>query len=223
MSGAPMTSPRLHRLVFLVLAFVASGSVASADEGLLIWNPSKSSDTAYNARLGLHVPGWTFASAGVDVGVNAAGKGGPVDVPIKVWGRITANAVQTPAYQIRRDFDVRMNALNGSGAALMSYSNKQIITGDLDLALSRNMALTYDGLAQSWSGVDVSQALRLVNASSGTAFVVKAGALDTLKRLGGGLAVEKQIGDHIRITGQLDDSAGADVSARIDARYALTW
>jgi hypothetical protein len=218
-----MILPRLHPVFFFVLVIAATAGHASADEGLLIWNPSKSSDTAYNARLGLQVPGYTFASAGVDVGISAQARGGPVDVPVKIWGRVTTSALKTPSYQIRRDIDVRMNALNGSGAALMSYSNTEIINGDLDLELSRNMALTYDGLAQSWSGVDVSQALRLVNAASGTAFVVKAGALDSFKRLGGGFAVEQQLGDHIRITGQLDDSAGADVSARIDARYALTW
>lgn len=215
--------PRLYPVLFLILVVAVTAGDASADEGLLIWNPSKSSDTAYNARLGLHVPGYTFASAGVDVGVSAHGRGGPVDVPVKVWGRVTASALQTPAYQIRRDIDLRLNAMNGSGAALMSYTNKEIVNGDLDLEVSRNMVLTYDGLAQNWNGIDVSQAIRLVNPAVGTAFVVKAGALDSFKRLGGGLAVEQKLGDHIRITGQLDDSAGAEVSARIDARYSLTW
>jgi hypothetical protein len=210
-------------VLFLILVVAVTAGDASADEGLLIWNPSKSSDTAYNARLGLHVPGYTFASAGVDVGVSAHGRGGPVDVPVKVWGRLTASALQTPAYQIRRDIDLRLNAMNGRGAALMSYTNKEIVNGDLDLEVSRNMVLTYDGLAQNWNGIDVSQAIRLVNPAVGTAFVVKAGALDSFKRLGGGLAVEQKLGDHIRITGQLDDSAGAEVLARIDARYSLTW
>lgn len=215
--------PRLYPVLFLILVVAVTAGDASADEGLLIWNPSKSSDTAYNARLGLHVPGYTFASAGVDVGVSAHGRGGPVDVPVKVWGRLTASALQTPAYQIRRDIDLRLNAMNGSGAALMSYTNKEIVNGDLDLEVSRNMVLTYDGLAQNWNGIDVSQAIRLVNPAVGTAFVLKAGALDSFKRLGGGFAVEQKLGDHIRITGHLDDSAGAEVSARIDARYSLTW
>ena len=220
LSSAAMACGWLASATLVALTLVAP---ACADDGLLIWTPTKNSDTAYNARLGTRVPGWTNASAGVDVGVASAVKGGRVDTPVKVWGRVTASQLQMPAYQLRRDIDVRMNALTGGAAAEVSTSNKRIVSGSLDLELRRTVGLTYDGIAQQWSGLNVNQAVRLSTPAYGTALVVKAGATDHFKRLGAGMALEQSLTKSISITGSLERAVGSDLSAGINARYSLTW
>jgi hypothetical protein len=218
-----MTRSSLILMASALAAATALSVPAHADEGLLIWTPTKNSDTAYNARLGTRVPGWANASAGVDVGVASAVKGGRVETPVRFWGRVTANELQTPAYRLRRDIDVRMNALTGGAAAEVSTSNKRIVSGSLDLELRRTVGLSYDGITQQWSGLNVNQAVRLSTPAYGTALVVRAGAISDFKRVGAGMAIEQSLTKSISVTGSLDRAVGSELSAGIHARYSLTW
>ena len=213
----------ITRTILVICVFAATTAPVSAEEPLLIWAPSKSSDTSYTARMGLRIPGWTAASAGVDMGVTSAVVGGPVETPLKLWGRLRAEALQTPASKLNRDVDFTLNALTGSAAAQMTYADKEILTSDLDLEISRKYALRYDGTAQSWSGLDVNQALKLSYGDTGSAILVKAGAIDSFKRLGGGIAFEQKLGDQFTVTGEINRAAGGDPAAKVNARYFFRW
>jgi hypothetical protein len=213
----------ITRKILALYAFAAAPASVFAEEPLLIWAPSKSSDTSYTARMGLRIPGWTAASAGVDMGVTSAVVGGPVDTPVMLWGRVRAEALQTPASRLSRDVDFTLNALTGSAAAQMTYADKEILTPDLDLEVSRKYTLRYDGAAQSWSGLNMNQALKLSYGDTGSAIQVKAGAIDSFKRLGGGIALEQKLGDQFTVTGEINRAAGGDPAARVNARYFFRW
>ncbi|MBP2549640.1 hypothetical protein J2858_002563 [Neorhizobium galegae] len=210
----------------ILLAFCFSATVAapvSAEEPLIIWVPSKTSDTSYAARMGLRIPGWTAASAGLETGVASAVAGGPVDMPVRLWGQVRAEQLTTPALQLNRTLDFTLNALTGSAAAQMSRSEKEILTPDLDLQVSRTYALRYDGGTESWSGLDVNQALKLSYGDTGSAIQVKAGAIDSFKRVGGGVVLEQKIGNRLKITGEMNRAAGGDPAGRVNARYFFRW
>jgi hypothetical protein len=213
----------ITRKIFALGVFSAMALPAFAEEPLLIWAPTKNSDTSYMARMGLRIPGWTAASAGVDMGVTSAVAGGPVDTPVKLWGRVRAEALQTPASRLSRDVDFTLNALTGSAAAQMTYADREILTPDFDLEVSRKYALRYDGVEQSWSGLDMNQALKLSYGDTGSAILVKAGAIDSFKRLGGGIVIEQKLGDQFTVTGEINHAAGGDPAARINARYSFRW
>ncbi|MDO1585120.1 hypothetical protein [Rhizobium oryzicola] len=210
-------------VVLAVGAIIGSAGGSRADDRPLIWKPEKLSDTAYQTRLGLRLPGWSFASAGVDVGVQSNIPGGRVETPVKLWGKLAVEAIHTPASVVTRDIDVEINALTGGGLVTMNYTDDQILDENFKLALSRDYQIRYAGPGETWSGLDVTQAIRLSETGTGTTFVVRAGALDSFSRIGAGVGFEQSVGDHISITGNLERAAGSDPSASINARYELTW
>ncbi|MCO5733946.1 hypothetical protein [Rhizobium sp. SSA_523] len=204
-------------------AGLAAPAMALANEGTLIWNPTKASDTSYQARLGSRIPGYAFASAGVDVGLNAPSKGGRIDVPVKLWGRITTEALQTPAYQLRQDVDLHLDALNGHAMVKVSDRDVEILSGDLTLELTRDVSLRYDGAAAAWQGVDVRQSIRWTVPQQGTSLTAQVGLINNFQRLGGGVTLEQKLGPAISVKGQVGQAAGEDVTASISARYTMRW
>lgn len=207
----------------LIAGFHGFSMQAEAADSLLIWNPVKNSDTSYAARLGFRVPGWTFASAGVELGMNAASLGGPFALPVNVWGKLTAQSLQRPAEQFRRDIDVRMNAETGSGAAQLNDRRQLILTGDLDLSLSRHIALSYDAPGDTWSGLEVQQSLKLSSRETATSFAVRARAVQDFRRLGAGLTVEQGLGSGLRLSGELARTTDDATVKCVNLRYQMRW
>lgn len=196
---------------------------AVASDGPLIWTPTKTSDTAYNARLGLRVPGFSFAAAGVDVGVSSAVKGGPVDVPVKLWGRITAQSQQTAAQTLLREVDLRANAVTGDALAEMTVREREIVSADLDVEMSRTVTIRYDAAGTSWDSVEAHQAVKWSDPIDGMSLTAKLGALDSFKRVGAGITVEQKLADNVSVSARIGKAAGADLTAGIKARYSVTW
>lgn len=196
---------------------------AVASDGPLIWTPTKTSDTAYNARLGLRVPGFSFAAAGVDVGVSSAVKGGPVDVPVKLWGRITAQSQQTPAQTLLREVDLRANAVTGDALAEMTVREREIVSADIDLEMSHTVTIRYDAAGASWDSLEAHQAVKWSDPIDGMSLTAKLGALDSFKRVGAGITVEQKLADNVSVSARIGKAAGADLTAGIKARYSVTW
>lgn len=214
-----------RRCVAALLAACLHGSVAwaQAADSLLIWAPVKNTDTSYAARFGFRVPGWTFASAGVELGVNAASLGGTFAVPINLWGKLTAQSLQSPAVQFRRDIDMRMNAETGSAAAQLNERRQMILSEDLDLSLSRHLALSYDVPGDGWSGLEVQQSLKLSSRETATSLAIRTRAVDSFRRLGAGLSLEQKFGRALRLSGELSRTADDTTVRRVDLRYQVRW
>jgi hypothetical protein len=218
-----MASKTAFRLSIYLLSVAAPVQAASASDGLLIWSPSKSSDTSYNARLGLRMPGWSPAAAGVDVGVRSAVKGGPVDVPVNLWGRVTAQSEQTPAQSLLREINLRANAETGDAVAEMSERDREIVSSDLDLEMTRTITLRYDSAEEAWDGVEMHQAVTWSDPVDGLSLTARLGALDSFKRVGAGITVEQRLADAVSLSARIGKAAGADLTAGIRARYSVTW
>ncbi|WP_165219864.1 hypothetical protein [Affinirhizobium pseudoryzae] len=213
---------RLSRWTCLV-TMVMFVTPACADEGLLIWKPTKSSETAYQARLGMRVPGWSFAAAGIDVGVTSSVKGGPVDVPVNVWGRITAQSEQTPAQTLLRELNLRANAETGDAVAEMRLSDREIVSSDFDLEMTRTVTVHHDATGTVWDGVDVHQAVTWSDPVDGVSLTARFGALDSFKRVGAGITVQQKLADDVSVSARIGKAAGADLTATVNARYSVTW
>lgn len=95
-----------------------------------------------------------------------------VDTPVRLWGNVTLLAEQLPGVSLARDVGVLFNALTGSSSVSMTSRQKRIVTPELDIEANRNFTVRYDGTAQQWNGLDVSQSLRLSRSETGTAFVL---------------------------------------------------
>lgn len=211
-------------LRWVILMTVAiSVQPAGASDGLLIWTPTKTSDTSYNARLGLRVPGWSLAAAGVDVGVTSSGKGGPVEVPVKLWGRITAQSEQTPAQILLREINIRANVETGDAVAEMRVRDVEIVSSDFDLEMNRNITIHYENAGEAWDGVEVHQAVRWSDPVDGVSLTARLGALDSFKRIGAGITVEQKLADDLSLSARIGKAAGADLTAGVRAHYSVTW
>lgn len=200
-----------------------SFGLAQAQERGLIWAPAKNSDQSYSARIGARLPTETPIRAGLEMGMNASQGGALVDTPVKFWGSITLLSSNIPGAKVAGDVAVLLNALTGSSAWTMTTSQKRIATPDLDLEANRNMTLRYDGTAQQWSGLDVSQSLRLTRSATGTAFVLTGATRDTFDQFESSVAVEQKFGKNLTVTGQLNQNAEDRFRPSVNARYNIRW
>lgn len=175
-------SPRTG-FALLFSLFAAIGTNARADEPELIWKPVKNSDRSYTARIGAKLPVETPIRAGLEMGMNASRTGQVVDTPVRLWGNVTLLAEQLPGVSLARDVGVLFNALTGSSSVSMTSRQKRIVTPELDIEANRNFTVRYDGTAQQWNGLDVSQSLRLSRSETGTAFVLTGSKPQQLQRV----------------------------------------
>lgn len=209
--------------ISIAIVYSVCVSGAHAEEAALIWAPSKLSDTAYIARIGLRIPGYDYASTGVDLGVQSTVKGGPAEVPVRLWGQVKAASVKTAAYQLNRDIAFDLNAVTGYTSAQMGLSSKRIISPDLDMELKRSIAVSYDQNLGSWGGLNASQSIRWSNPNWGSAVLVSAGSADSLSHVTTTVAIEQKIGKRIKVTGQVDSLTGPAPRPAINARYSIRW
>lgn len=215
-------SPRTGFGLLLSL-FTALGSSAHADEAGLIWKPVKNSDRSYTARIGAKLPVETPIRAGLEMGMNASKTGQLVDTPVRLWGNITLLAEQLPGVSLARDVGVLFNALTGSSSVSMTSRQKRIVTPELDIEANRNFTVRYDGTAQQWNGLDVSQSLRLSRSETGTAFVLTGASRNSFNEFSSGVAVEQKIGDHLTVRGTLDQGYADHFRPGVSARYSIRW
>lgn len=197
--------------------------LAHAQERGLIWAPAKNSDQSYSARIGAKLPTQTPIRAGLEMGMNASQGGALVDTPVRFWGNVTLLSANLPGAKVASDVAVLLNALTGSSAWSMTTSQKRIATPDLDLEANRNMTLRYDGTAQQWSGLDVSQSLRLTRSATGTAFVLTGATRDTFDAFESSVAVEQKFGKNFTVTGQLNQNDDDRIRPSVNARYNIRW
>lgn len=206
--------------VGVVLGFFAS---AKADDKPLIWAPSKLSDTAYAARIGLRLPDYDFASVGAQLGVNSTTVGGPVTTPVILWAKVKMQALQTPASQLDRQVDINVDALKAQIQAQMSYNSRRIVTPDIDLDLKRAVTINYNDALGAWGNIAATQTIRLSNPNAGNAIVISASTNDGLSHIVSGVAVEQRLGKRIRITGGITQQSGNAPAASFNARYNIRW
>ena len=194
-----------------------------AQERALIWAPAKNSDRSYSARIGAKLPTETPLRAGLEMGMNASEGGALVDTPVKLWGNMTLLSTNLPGVKIAGDIGVLMNAITGSSAWTMTTSQKRIATPDFDLEANRNMTLRYDGTAQQWSGLDVSQSLRLTRSATGTAFVLTGASRDTFDDFSSSVALEQKLGENLTVTGSFNQGYEDRFRPTVNARYNIRW
>ncbi|MBN7805179.1 hypothetical protein JZX86_07355 [Agrobacterium rosae] len=209
-----------------LLAAVAIGlssGLAHAQEKGLIWAPAKNSDQSYSARIGAKLPTDTPIRAGLEMGMNASEGGALVDTPVKFWGNVTLLSSNLPGAKVAGDIAVLMNALTGSSAWTMTTSQKRIATSEFDLESNRNMTVRYDGTAQQWSGLDVSQSLRLTRSATGTAFVLTGASRDTFDDFTSKVGLEQKLGENLTVSGNLDQGYQDRFRPSVSARYNIRW
>lgn len=208
--------------VALMAGFSAAGA-SHADEKGLIWSPVKNSDQSYTARIGAKLPTPVPLRGGIEMGMNATKTGALVDAPVRFWGNMTLTSSALAASSQVRDVGVLMNALTGSSTVTMTNTVKEIVTPSLDLEANRNVSIRYDGTAQQWQGLDVSQSLRLTRADTGTAFVLKAASRETFDDFSTGVALEQKLGSNLTLSGTLDQGYEDHFRPAVNARYSIRW
>lgn len=194
-----------------------------AQERGLIWAPAKNSDRSYSARIGAKLPIETPLRAGLEMGMNASEGGALVDTPVKLWGNMTLLSTNLPGVKIAGDIGVLMNAITGSSAWTMTTSQKRIATPDFDIEANRNMTLRYDGTAQQWSGLDVSQSLRLTRSATSTAFILTGASRDTFDEFSSSVALEQKLGENLTVTGSFNQGYEDRFRPSVNARYNIRW
>ncbi len=210
-------------LVIAALAVTFSAGTVHAQERGLIWSPAKNSDQSYSARVGAKLPIQTPVRAGLEMGMNASEGGALVDTPVKFWGNVTLLSSNVPGAKVAGDIAVLMNALTGSSAWTMTTTQKRIATPELDVEANRNMTLRYDGTAQQWSGLDVSQSLRLTRSETGTAFVLTGASRETFDEFTSSVALEQKFGENLTVTGKLNQGYEDRFRPSVNARYQIRW
>ncbi|GAK70846.1 hypothetical protein RRU01S_14_00670 [Agrobacterium rubi TR3 = NBRC 13261] len=213
-----------HGVLIAAVTVGLSSGLALAQERGLIWAPAKNSDTSYSARIGAKLPTETPIRGGLEMGMNASDGGALVDTPVKFWGTVTLLSSTLPGAKVAGDIGVLMNALTGSSALTMTTSQKRIATADLDVESNRNMTVRYDGTAQQWSGLDVSQSLRLTRSETGTAFVLTGASRDSFNDFTSSVGLEQKLGENLTVSGHLDQGYQEDrFRPSINARYNIRW
>lgn len=212
-----------HGVLIAAVAIGLSYGPAHAQEKGLIWSPTKNSDLSYTARIGAKLPTQTPIRGGLEMGMNASKGGALVDTPVKLWGNITVLSSVLPGAKVAGDIGILMNALTGSSAWSMTTSQKRIATSDLDLESNRNMTVRYDGTAQQWSGLDVSQSLRLTRSATGTAFVLTGASRETFDEFTSSVALEQKLGKNLTVTGTLSQGYEDHFRPSVNARYQIRW
>ncbi len=210
-------------LVIAALAVIFSAGTVHAQERGLIWSPAKNSDQSYSARVGAKLPIQTPVRAGLEMGMNASEGGALVDTPVKFWGNVTLLSSNVPGAKVAGDIAVLMNALTGSSAWTMTTTQKRIATRELDVEANRNMTVRYDGTAQQWSGLDVSQSLRLTRSETGTAFVLTGASRETFDEFTSSVALEQKFGENLTVTGKLNQGYEDRFRPSVNARYQIRW
>ncbi|SCX28278.1 hypothetical protein [Agrobacterium rosae] len=209
--------------LLVAVAIGLSSGLAHAQEKGLIWAPAKNSDQSYSARIGAKLPTDTPIRAGLEMGMNASEGGALVDTPVKFWGSVTVLSSNLPGAKVAGDIAVLMNALTGSSAWTMTTSQKRIATSEFDLETNRNMTVRYDGTAQQWSGLDVSQSLRLTRSATGTAFVLTGASRDTFDDFTSKVGLEQKLGENLTVSGNLDQGYQDLFRPSVSARYNIRW
>lgn len=212
----------LGALAAAILILFSPVQVKAQERGL-IWAPAKNSDRSYSARIGAKLPTETPLRAGLEMGMNASEGGALVDTPVKLWGNMTLLSTNLPGVRIAGDIGVLMNAITGSSAWTMTTSQKRIATPDFDVEANRNMTLRYDGTAQQWSGLDVSQSLRLTRSATGTAFVLTGASRDTFDEFSSSVALEQRLGENLTVTGSFNQGYEDRFRPSVNARYNIRW
>lgn len=212
-----------QRMSVAIVALVVLPATTFADEKGLIWNPVKNSDRSYTARIGAKLPTDTPMRAGLEMGMNASKGGAIVDSPVRLWGNLTLLSENLPGVSMARDIGVLMNALTGSGTVSMTSTQKRIVTPELDVETNRNFTMRYDGTAQQWGGVNVSQSLRLTRSETGTSFVLTGNSRDTFSEFSSGVAIEQRLGDNITVKGTLKQGYEDHFRPGFSARYSIRW
>ncbi|WP_284777489.1 hypothetical protein [Agrobacterium sp. lyk4-40-TYG-31] len=210
-------------LVIAAIAVIFSAGTVHAQERGLIWSPAKNSDQSYSARVGAKLPIQTPVRAGLEMGMNASEGGALVDTPVKFWGNVTLLSSNVPGAKVAGDIAVLMNALTGSSAWTMTTTQKRIATPELDVEANRNMTVRYDGTAQQWSGLDVSQSLRLTRSETGTAFVLTGASRETFDEFTSSVALEQKFGENLTVTGKLNQGYEDRFRPSVNARYQIRW
>ena len=213
-----------------ILGTLAAGSLillspveVKAQERGLIWAPAKNSDRSYSARLGAKLPTETPLRAGLEMGMSASEGGAVVDTPVKFWGDMTLMSTNLPGVKIARDVGILMNALTGSAAVTMTMTQKRVATADFDVESNRNVTLRYDGHSQQWSGLDVSQSLRLTRSATGTAFVLTGASRETFDEFSSSVALEQKLSDNLTVTGSFDRGFEDRFRPAVHANYKIRW
>lgn len=209
--------------LFTAIIITVSAGIVHADENGLIWSPVKNSDQSYTTRIGAKIPTAVPIRAGLEMGLNASKGGDLVDTPVRLWGTVTLLAEKLPGVTLARDVGVLMNAITGSGNISVTSSQKRIATPELDFEANRNVTLRYDGTAQQWSGMDVSQSLRLTRSQTGTAFVLTGASRDTFNEFSTGVALEQKLGENLTVRGTLDQGYEDHFRPGFSARYSIKW
>lgn len=212
----------LGALAAAVLILFLPVQVKAQERGL-IWAPAKNSDRSYSARIGAKLPIETPLRAGLEMGMNASEGGALVDTPVKLWGNMTLLSTNLPGVKIAGDIGVLMNAITGSSAWTMTTSQKRIATPDFDIEANRNMTLRYDGTAQQWSGLDVSQSLRLTRSATRTAFILTGASRDTFDEFSSSVALEQKLGENLTVTGSFNQGYEDRFRPSVNARYNIRW
>lgn len=208
-------------IIASMMMIIPAGKTMAEDRPL-IWAPSKNSDTSYAVKLGLRLPNELQPEAGINFGLDSQ-KGAVVNTPVRFWGKVTASSIQTPAYQLKRDIRVNLDAVTGSSGAGVLMSEKRIASEALDVELSRQYGVRYDGGTDNWVG-EASQSVKVSRSGTGTAVILEARALDTFKELAGGVAVEQKISERLSLNGRIDQATNAGKpTSNIGARYTFKW
>lgn len=202
---------------------LATTCAARADDKPLIWSPSKLSDTAYTARIGLRLPDYAFASVGAELGVNSPTVGGPVTTPVNLWANVKMQSVKTPAYQLNRQLNIRLDTIDSQFQAEMTSTRREIVNEDLDLEFRRDIIVNYDKALGAWSDVTASQTVRLSSPITGSAIAISANSNDNFSHIGSALSLEQRLGKRIRVSGGLSQQNGESPVPRFNARYNIHW
>lgn len=212
-----------HISLTAALLVLGQSGLAQAQERGLIWAPAKNSDTSYSARVGAKLPTQTPIRGGLEMGINGSDGGALLDTPVKLWGTITILSSNVPGARVAGDIGVLVNALTGSSAWSVTTSQKRIATPDLDFESNRNVTVRYDGTAQQWSGLDVSQSLRLTRSATGTAFVLTGASRDTFDDFTSNVGLEQKLGKNLTLSGNLAQGQQEGLRPSVSARYHIRW
>jgi hypothetical protein len=201
---------------------VLNSTVCAADNGRVIWAPSKTGDTSYKLRMGTKFVGPWDASAGAELSVSAT-KAGKVEAasPFGFWGNFSRKNGAGTARVVSEAVDIQFDAANGAGNFGARSTRRWIATRRLDFEIRRALTIQCSAYESNCGSVRLSHAAIIAAPLTGTALITQGSFANGRLRAFEQLGIKQKFGK-LSLGAALTNPASAPRGI-INAQYALKW
>ncbi len=203
----------------VVAALLFALSPATAQERPLIWNFTRSGESAFGARLGAHFHAPWKSSAGVDI---AMGGQRIFDrQPVTAWGAVELPGVENSARKRRTELRVTARGENGPRTATATHSVRTMLPG-MDAEFDQTVTV------RSLPGEDAHPTLRStqtlkLTASRSRTMVTATTTASTVERRKTTVSIEQPVRDALKLRAAMEDAATRQRKGRFSATYSFKW